>query len=539
MPPALQRAPEPERASYVYTTSSSGNGGGTVTPPSALTIRLASDGNSRSALHSIILVLPISILIFIEVLRHPDKEIKLPIVDLELEIKTLLPILLLVISYMLYRALRHSRIVLWNILFLPSQVAELAFDSEEAYKVESPPYDETFDRMFVEFRDHQSRVVQWLARFTFTTFNIIRSLAIYGLIFAMLVYIALYLTQELPTVATSIHFDLSRPQWPIGPALALDLLVLGLSILLLGLAWINAGITILAASLIVLGLTFGISYVLAQTIARFIAAIYSARLFAPLRAIFRAAHRLIFWLRQRSRDRRLNKDQQRYERRSDQFRSSSEFAHYQQRLELFLKVDELSRCLEMIDRVMRDDVGQTKFTDSNWWPIVYGSGFVILGHCVDYLKKFAQDAPLDEVRRRYEELKPFVDAFSPRADEPLLDAMRRWRELNSAESKRTVIDLRAWLSSIPPKLDELRKMDEEWQVLLKTKNQNGVTLSGKESWRLGREASIYFASSALDNAGFKVPKPVRGSHDWRMVSYLINTLAGLGQGITDTKTPLS
>jgi hypothetical protein len=478
-------------------------------------------------------------LIFIEALRHPDKEIKLPLVDLELEIKTLLPILLLVVSYMLYRALRHSRIVLWNILFLPSQVAELAFDSKEAYKVESPPYDETFDRMFVEFRDHENRVVQWLARFTFTSFNIIRSLAIYGLIFAMLVYVALYLTKELPTVAPSIHFDLSKPQWPTDPALALDLLVLGLSILLLGLAWINAGITILAASLIVLGLALGISYRLAQTIARAIAVIYSTRLFSPLWAIFRAAQRSVLWLREKSRDRRLNKDQERYKRRADQFSSTPEFAHYQERLELFLKVDELSRCVNMMDGVIDGDVGQNRVSESDWWPIVLGSGFLTLQKCLDRLKGVAQYAPLDEFRKRYEELKPLVDAFIPKSDDPLLSASRL-EERNSAESKQTARDLRAWLSSIPPKVkEELNLVAVHLGVILQSLGREGRGLSDKHHRDLGREASIYFASPALENAEFKVPKPVRGSHDWRVVTYLINILARLGQGSTDTKTPPS
>src|SRR5262245_12456533 len=528
MPPALQRAPEAtpeqERTSYAYPASGS-DGGGTATPPDRLTIRLASDANNRTALHSIILVLPISILIFIEALRHPDKSIKLPIINLELEIKTILPILLLVISYMLYRALRYSRIVLWNILFLPSKVAELAFDSKEAYNVESPPYVEVFDRMFVDLSNLGSRVVETLARYTFTSFNIARSLAIYSLIFGMLVYVAVYLTNELPTVSASIHFDLSKPRWPTDPALVVDLLILGLSALLIGLAWANVAIPIIVT-------TLGISYVLARTIFRLIWPLYNARLFSPLRAnsarlfrpTFRAAYGSVSRLRQKSRDRRFAKDQQEYNRL---------VAQYRQRLELFQKVKKISRPVEVICNVLGSEITQVNLTDNLFeeYEPIRASGLVDLRECVSYLKGFARYAPLDETRKRYEELKPLIEAFRFQDDDPLLRALATQNSVDSPEHAKTKMDLLTWLSAIPPKADKLRKIKEEWKLFLKSLDGEDRTLSDKSFQHLESEARSYFVRlSELASAGFNVQKPVLGSHDWRIVTYLITILGRAGGG---------
>lgn len=536
MSPAMERAPEPRRTSYVHTTSSS-DGGGTVTPNDGLTIGLTSDGNNKRALHSIILILPISILIFIEALRHPDKSIKLPIIGLELEIKTLVPLLLLVISYMLYRALRYSRIVLWNILFLPSQVAKLAFDSNEAFKVESPPYNEAFDPMLAEFR-YESRLIRTIARFAFMGFNIIRSLAIYGFIFAMLVYVALYLTKELPTVAAYINFDLADPHWPTDPTLCIDLLVLGLSTLLIGLAWTNAGITILAALLIFLILALRISGKLAHLAFPFIAALYSGPLLSPLRAMFRAAHDSLLRLREESRDRRLTKDKREYEGRANEFRCRPEFVQYHQRLELFRKVDEQSGLVRAIWRFICNDMDPGTMTESTWWPIIRKNGFVELLSCTRYLKAFTQHAPIEEVRKRYAELQPFVDIFNLRTDKPLSRAICGGDKLNSTERTKIAMDLRTWLSSIPPKQIELRKVVEEWNGFLKKLDREGRILSAKYDFDLERESETYFARPELANAGFKEAEPIRGSHDRRVVTHLLNILRLAGDATQARPTAL-
>jgi hypothetical protein len=57
----------------------------------------------KSALHRLILVLPVTLLIFAEALRHQDEKIELPILKLGIQIRLVMPLFLLLISYMLSR----------------------------------------------------------------------------------------------------------------------------------------------------------------------------------------------------------------------------------------------------------------------------------------------------------------------------------------------------------------------------------------------------------------------------------------------------
>jgi hypothetical protein len=115
-------------------------------------IQLSNDERCKDALHKLVLVLPLTILIFEQALLHPDRAIKLPLIDLELEVREVTPLFLMLISFMLYRALRYSRIVLWTIIHVPQQrnaVCQIALDDTEAYKMNSAYYEETLDPMAV------------------------------------------------------------------------------------------------------------------------------------------------------------------------------------------------------------------------------------------------------------------------------------------------------------------------------------------------------------------------------------------------------
>jgi hypothetical protein len=94
-----------------------------VNPTGAFEIQLSNDNRLKSALHSLILVLPVAILIFGEALRHPDADIELPIIKLKLHVSAILPIFLMILSYVLHRAMRYARIVLWNNVQSPEQMA--------------------------------------------------------------------------------------------------------------------------------------------------------------------------------------------------------------------------------------------------------------------------------------------------------------------------------------------------------------------------------------------------------------------------------
>src|SRR5262249_20406256 len=154
----------------------------------------------------------------------------------KLKIREILPILLLLVSFMLHRALRYARIVLWNIVRAPEQMAKaarIALDDPDAYKINSAYYDDVVDPMTVDFstRPVPSRLIPLVA-----PFNVIMSLAIYGIIFSMLVFMCWYVSTELLNL-----IDL-KPTWPVDPVRVIGVLVLGLAGLLLFLAWLNAAI---------------------------------------------------------------------------------------------------------------------------------------------------------------------------------------------------------------------------------------------------------------------------------------------------------
>jgi hypothetical protein len=524
MAPATQAAPEPRRTSYVYSTST-GDGGGTGSPPDRLAIRLASDGRYRNKLHVMILVLPVSILIFIEALRHPKDKIKLPIIGLDLEINSLLPLLLLVICYLLYRAIRYSRRLLVNILVLPSQVAEIAFDSKEAFKVDTA-YDEVVDEMLIDFLDHENRFVRAVARFVFTGSNVFMSAAIYGLIFVILVYAALFVTSEIPTVLASNQFDPFKPRWPSDPSLALNLLLLGLCAFLLGLAWINAGIVLIVVSLGLLALILVIVVGGLFAIGRLVRAIYRSRFFLPLKWIFGAAMASVLWLRERSREKRFRIEEARYDELVQEFKKSPAFVGYVERLQMYSKLSEERPRLVLINRVIREDARPRYSYETDWWPLMKRSGLNAVEACVDLLAGLLQHAPLDQVKAQYERLKPIVDAFSP--DETLLDASRHWETLDSVEKEKSVADLRKWLTAMPSREIELDSMQIELQAAIKGLDQEGRAISRVYFGDHWDEASKYFARPSLENAGLSTAKPIRGSHDWRAVTYLIDILGRLG-----------
>jgi hypothetical protein len=414
-----------------------------------------------------------------------------------------------------------------NILSLPSQVSEIAFDSKEVYKVENPSYDEAVDEMLIGLVNHDNRFVRAVARFLFTSSNVLRSVAIYGLIFAILVYAALFITKEIPAVLSSIPFDPFKPHWPADPALALNLMVLGLCSVLLGLAWINAVIVFIVISLALLVFAIIIFLELLSAIARFVKAIYRVRLFAPLRWMFGAAQSLVLWLRERNRDKWFTIEEARYEGLVAEFKKSPEFVGYVERLGLYLKIAELWAAVSMIESVICEDAKPNLVTQTHWWSLMGESGFRTLEACVGILAGTAQHAPLDQVTRGYELLKPFVDAFSP--DVALLDAMRRWEELGSADRRKYAANLQTWLASMTPKRDELSKVEEELRLPLKPFDQEGKMISRSYHGEIREKASIYLARPSIVNAGFSVAKPVRGSHDWKAITYLINILGRLAK----------
>ena len=147
MASATGAAPE---KTFAATPRSSAAGSGGAPPPETpvLAMELAADSRFKSALHRLVLVLPLTLLIFEQALRHPTVEIELPLIGLKVLMQTVMPIFFLILSYMIFRGMRYSRLVLLNIFDIPThtnQLIEIVFDNADAYKINSAYYDETLD----------------------------------------------------------------------------------------------------------------------------------------------------------------------------------------------------------------------------------------------------------------------------------------------------------------------------------------------------------------------------------------------------------
>jgi len=152
MSATASQSPEPKPASHPSSATGLGYGA-PPDQPSGFEAALASDARSKSVLHRLTLVIPLTISIFQEAISHPDSKIKLPLTDLELPVRSVIPIFILIISYMLFRAMCYARIVLWRIPDVVgnlNKITEIAIDNPDAYKINSVYYDEVLDRTAID-----------------------------------------------------------------------------------------------------------------------------------------------------------------------------------------------------------------------------------------------------------------------------------------------------------------------------------------------------------------------------------------------------
>jgi hypothetical protein len=255
---SLQPAPEPERASSYSSAAltTSGDGGGTTpgSPAGPFETELSNDNRLKGALHKLVLVLPLTILIHEQALLHPDEKIKLPLVDLELKVHDITPIFLMLVCYMLYRALRYARIVLWT--FSNSQekmntVGQIILDNTEAYKLNAACYEEVLDPMaaasvalWARWKPIWFRDLSWAV---WGGFNVLKSLILYGFILLLLVLLALYTSKEALSVVASRQLSPWQIRWFAEPTVGIDAVILCISSLMLLLAWSNAAAIVLLA----------------------------------------------------------------------------------------------------------------------------------------------------------------------------------------------------------------------------------------------------------------------------------------------------
>lgn len=259
MSPMLQPAPQaaPQARYYASAAASSGGGEGNSGTPEGPILRY--NNQQKNALHVLVLVIPIAVVIFAEAVRQ-RAEIELPIIRLKLQIEAVLPLFLMLLSFMLHRAMRYARIVLFDIAFSPQEmhtVAKISLDDTDAYKINSAQYDAILDPMVtyaVQLWGKSPR--NWLASvgwYGFVSVNVLIAVIVYGAIFCILAVTAFYVSQELFQIANRVGlFDLSS-YWVLDPLTMMARLILGLSGALLLLAWLNAVPVVLFVLLIAAG----------------------------------------------------------------------------------------------------------------------------------------------------------------------------------------------------------------------------------------------------------------------------------------------
>jgi membrane protein implicated in regulation of membrane protease activity len=542
MSPSLQPAPQPSQsaaaapAAYrasTYSTSGSDGGAPPASRADSLRVELNNDSRLKSALHVLILVLPLTILIFGEALRHPDADIELPIIKLKLRVASVLPIFLMILSYMLHRAMRYARIVLWNMVHSPNQMTEVArisLDDTEAYKMNSAHYEEVLDPMAAALMSPLSnlkrqwpRLVAWIS---FAGFNMIMSLAVYGIILLMLGIMCFHVTKELLSVATSLDAFSFRPHWPLDPTRAIDILILGLSTLLLFLAWLNAAWIVLLALLAIIAvlaiLLFGCIILAWQTV-----------VFAPVRFVLRAVYNIASRMREKHRNRIFAKETADYTKRrgSDEER----VAEYRSRLKLFNAAKDLkSRQQHTVERYFGYRIlegGRTGIDEgSEWGDLIRSYGFTYLTICSYYLMVFAQLAPLKFVTTDawglHRELERIMDAYSDPPDPDLHAAMKQAASLSHPERRELAARIFARNASIAPRGLEIDRLNRQWEPEL-TKLITGKAVLDHPKvniWKLSEAAEKYFGEPESKNATFQEPSPVRGARDSRVVTFLLGLL---------------
>jgi hypothetical protein len=534
-------APQPSRPSAAAAAmargatsgSTSGSGGDPPSDPTAgaFEIGLSNDTRTKTALHALVLVLPLAILIFWQALQDPNLDIELPILKLKLKIRELLPILLLLVSFMLHRAVRYARIVLWNILQAPAQmgkVARIALDDADAYKINSAYYDDVLDPMTVDLNIPLSNLErQWLkivARFSFATFNVIMSLAIYGIIFVMLVVMCVYVTTELFSLTSQLNLMPLRPLWPIDPVSVIGVLVLGLAGLLLFLAWLNAAVIVLIAVLIivviVIFLIFGSIGFAWRTI-----------LFAPLRLVLRKLYVIVNDMRERHRVRVFERDMAAYLKRKAA-PDEGRVAEYRVRLKLFNAANDLqSRCWKIqphFGSKVLDRPSHKTEDRSAWKEIRTRYGFTDFFHCSRNLMGLALIAPIRIVEndgwRLHEILNQILDKYDI-APDTVLDALIQLQAggVDNTDAGALTALITERNSEIVPAGAEIRRLQKKWERKLEKMIRRSS--GAKTPFKLSEEAEAYFREPEEKNTAFNEPPPVRGGRDSKVVTLLLNILA--------------
>jgi hypothetical protein len=511
MSPVLQPAPEPARRAYQYAVATaSGDGGGTRSSAGPFEIELSNNDRLKKALHKLVLVLPLTILIFEQALLHPDEKIKLPLVELELKINDVMPLFLMLISFMLYRALRYARIVLWTIAHMPRQMntaGQIVLDDTDAYKMNSAYYEEVLDPAAAALVALWAKLKQggWVRKLSWSAwqgFNVLKSLIAYGFIFLLLGFMALYVSKEFLSFLASKHIRLFDLHWPVNPTAAIDVLILGVSALLLLMAWSNAATTILMVFWTVLR-------IIAKAL-RWIS-----------RLLFRLLYSLATWLREWDRDKKFAAETAAYNKQMEDFIATKpDAAEFRIRLKLFdaawaLIVRWIIASLYLGDKILQGSREGESDGTSEWAKVERDYALTKFWDCSYYLKVLALKAPIEIVSsdawNLQEKLQEIVRSYSaPPPDDALLALLQRalWadakkvRLLSEAERQKAVVAVRKRLGTIKPKWDDIDSIESDlaWKFTALNTKQHVHAFT--------TEAEKYF--NPWDQEFHRAAPPVRG-----------------------------
>lgn len=494
---------------------SSTHGGGTREPPTVdeRTAELSNNNRIKSALSALVLVLPVAVLIFGEALRHPKTEFELPIVKLKLLLGEILPIFLLLVSYMLHRAMRYQRILLWNLGSAPGQIAEVArisLDDSEAYKTKSAYYEDVLDPMAAFFVSEHSRGGGGLSRITwvsFVSFNVLFWLIVYGVISLILFTMCLFVTNELfSMVGSSLVFSF-RPSLPIDFPRAIEALTLALSALLLLLAWLNATLIVLMALSMVL--TVVLFIVIEGT-----PLVWRSVVFAPVRYALQGAYKLASHIRDRRRERILTERTAAFLKRKEES-MACKFVEFRSRLRLFQYVRKLQDSLPAVEARL----GKNVFGYEGWNAIQQRFGLSGISSSLSHLTIIARLAPIDlvsgDAMARCARLEEILDVYGPKNghDSTSTLASVASSESEQQELRKQILDQNA---SIQPKRFEI-------QEICKACDEETTKILGGQKWGDAlSDAWKYFhdPESEYEALGERPPK-LRYS---KMASFLLRLL---------------
>jgi hypothetical protein len=346
-------------------------------------------------------------------------------------------------------------------------------------------------------------------------------LVVYGIVLLMLLIMCFYVSRELLSVATSLDALNFKPHWPIEPAHAIDILILGLSTSLLLLAWLNAAWIVLIA-------LFAIVAALVILLVGCVILAWRTIIFKPVRFVLRGVYHLATWIRERGRDRILAQDMADYTKRREA-PDDERMADYQSRVKLFEAAKNFRSRAWAIQKDFGYgilDGGRSGFElGSEWMNVSNLYGLIDMSMCATFLMILAERAPIklvtSDASHLYEELEGVAEAYSRSTVDALLAVIAR--SSGSAERSEAV---RTRNAGITPRGKQIRRLRERWQLeLTKLTAGEAVMHHAKvDISELTKAAERYFGETHSPATAFSEAAPIRGARDSRLVTYLFGIL---------------